>query len=125
VEEAARVPPVQGPAGAAAPRLRGVLHAGAFPVAAAAGVVLVTLAPTWPARLAATVYGVAGVDMPVRHGTLPWDGDRPGPDAHRRPEPLCRTVHPLLNKRIAALSPAKQGRTAQADPPDRRGRRPD
>jgi hemolysin III len=52
-----------GPAGAAAPRLRGVLHAGAFPVAAAAGVVLVTLAPTWPARLAAAVYGVAGMAL--------------------------------------------------------------
>jgi hemolysin III len=48
-----------GPAGAATPRLRGVLHAAAFPVAAAAGAVLVTLAPTWPARLAAAVYGTA------------------------------------------------------------------
>ncbi len=36
-----------------------MLHAGAFPVAAAAGVVLVTLAPTWPATLAAAVYGAA------------------------------------------------------------------
>ena len=52
-----------GSTGAAAPRLRGVLHAGAFPVAAAAGVVLVTLAPTGPARLAAAVYGVAGVAL--------------------------------------------------------------
>jgi hemolysin III len=52
-----------GPAAAVAPRLRGVLHAGAFPVAAAAGVVLVTLAPTWPARLAAAVYGAAGVAL--------------------------------------------------------------
>ena len=50
-------------AGDAAPRLRGVLHAGAFPVAAAAGVVLVMLAPTWPARLAAAVYGVACVTL--------------------------------------------------------------
>ena len=40
-----------------------MLHAGAFPVAAAAGVVLVMLAPTWPARLAAAVYGVAGVAL--------------------------------------------------------------
>lgn len=40
------------------PRLRGLLHAGAFPVAVAAGAVLVALAPTWPARLAAAVYGV-------------------------------------------------------------------
>lgn len=51
------------PAGAAAPRLRGLLHAGAFPVAAAAGVVLVTLAPTWSAKLAAAVYGVAGAAL--------------------------------------------------------------
>lgn len=52
-----------GPAGAVAPRLRGALHAGAFPVASAAGVVLVTLAPTWPAKLAAAVYGVACVAL--------------------------------------------------------------
>ena len=50
---------VCGPAGAAVPRLRGLLHAGAFPVAIAAGAVLVALAPTWPARLAAAVYGAA------------------------------------------------------------------
>jgi hemolysin III len=43
------------------PRLRGLLHACTFPVAAAAGAVLVALAPTWPARLAAAVYGVASV----------------------------------------------------------------
>jgi hemolysin III len=53
----------QQPAGALAPRLRGRLHAGAFPVAAAAGVVLVTLAPTWPARIAAAVYGVAAAAL--------------------------------------------------------------
>jgi hemolysin III len=51
------------PAGAVAPRLRGVLHAGAFPVAAAAAVVLVTLAPTWPARLSAAMYGVGAVAL--------------------------------------------------------------
>ncbi len=50
---------VRGPAGAAAPRLRGLLHAGAFPAAVAAGAVLVALAPGWPARLAAAVYGLA------------------------------------------------------------------
>jgi hemolysin III len=43
---------------AAAPRLRGMLHAGAFPAAAVAGVVLVALAPAEPARLAAAVYSV-------------------------------------------------------------------
>ncbi len=52
-----------GPAGAAAPRLRGVLHAWALPVAVAAGVVLVTLAPTWSARLAAAVYAVGAVAL--------------------------------------------------------------
>lgn len=38
------------------PHLRGWLHAGAFPLAAAAGIVLVALAPTPLARLAAAVY---------------------------------------------------------------------
>ena len=49
-----------GPGGARAmaPRLRGVLHAGAFPAAAVAGVVLTALAPTQAARLAAAVYSV-------------------------------------------------------------------
>jgi hemolysin III len=49
--------------GAAVPRLRGLLHAGAFPVAVAAGAVLVTLAPTWQAKLAAAVYGVAAATL--------------------------------------------------------------
>lgn len=40
-----------------------MLHAGAFPVATAAGVTLVTLAPTWPATLAAAVYGVAAMAL--------------------------------------------------------------
>ena len=48
-----------GAVGAAIPRLRGLLHAGVFPVAVAAGAVLVALAPTWPARVAAAVYGMA------------------------------------------------------------------
>jgi hemolysin III len=52
-----------GPAGAVAPKLRGLLHAGTFPVAAAAGAVLVALAPTWPARLAAVVYSVAAMAL--------------------------------------------------------------
>jgi len=50
-------------AGAVTPRLRGLLHAWAFPVATAAAVVLVAVAPTWPARFAAAVYGVAGMAM--------------------------------------------------------------
>jgi hemolysin III len=45
-------------AGVPAPRLRGMLHAWAFPAAAVAGVVLTALAPTQPARLAAAVYSV-------------------------------------------------------------------
>jgi hemolysin III len=52
-----------GPSGAVVPRLRGMLHAVAFPVAAAAGAVLVTLAPTGPARFAAAVYGMAGMAL--------------------------------------------------------------
>ncbi len=48
-----------GAAVAVPPRLRGLLHAGVFPVAVAAGAVLVALAPTWQARVAAAVYGVA------------------------------------------------------------------
>jgi hemolysin III len=51
-------PPGPGGAGAVAPRLRGVLHAVAFPAAAVAGVVLIALGPTQPARLAAAVYSV-------------------------------------------------------------------
>jgi hemolysin III len=49
-----------GPGGAstAVPRLRGLLHAAAFPVAAIAGVVLIALGPTPTARLAAAVYSV-------------------------------------------------------------------
>lgn len=52
-----------GPAAVMAPKLRGLLHAGTFPVAAAAGVVLVALAPTWPATLAAAVYAVAAMAL--------------------------------------------------------------
>jgi hemolysin III len=47
-----------GSASAAAPRLRGLLHAGAFPAAAVAGVVLIALAPAQSAKLAAVVYSV-------------------------------------------------------------------
>jgi hemolysin III len=62
VANAKKDPPADGvrePAVAVPPKLRGLLHAGAFPVAVAAGAVLVALAPTWPARLAAAVYGLA------------------------------------------------------------------
>ena len=45
-------------AGAVAPRLRGVLHAAAFPAAAVAGAVLIALGPTQQARLAAAVYSM-------------------------------------------------------------------
>src|SRR3954469_15860894 len=40
------------------PRLRGWLHAGTFPVAVVAGIVLVALAPTTPGRIAAAVFTV-------------------------------------------------------------------
>ena len=54
-----------GPGGASAapPRLRGLLHAGAFPAAAVAGAMLTALGPTQPARLAAAVYSLAGMAM--------------------------------------------------------------
>ena len=40
------------------PRLRGWLHAGMAPLAVAAGIVLIALAPTTPARIAAAVFSV-------------------------------------------------------------------
>lgn len=45
-----------GSASITTPRLRGLLHAVAFPAAAVAGVLLTALAPTRPGRLAAAVY---------------------------------------------------------------------
>ncbi|TVZ06414.1 hemolysin III family protein [Trebonia kvetii] len=45
------------------PRLRGMLHAGAFPAATVAGIVLIALAPTQPARIAAAVYSVTCVAL--------------------------------------------------------------
>jgi hemolysin III len=47
-----------GCAGAVVPRLRGLLHAGAFPAVIAAGVVLITFAPTQPGRLSAAIYSL-------------------------------------------------------------------
>ena len=53
---------VRGPAKAAldpaVPRLRGALHAAAFPLALAAGGLLVAVAPTGTARLGAAVYAI-------------------------------------------------------------------
>lgn len=43
------------------PRLRGWLHLVAAPVALVAGIVLVALSPTAPARVAAAVFGLTGV----------------------------------------------------------------
>jgi hemolysin III len=42
-----------------APRLRGLLHAAAFPAAAVAGIVLIAHSQTTQVRLAATIYAVA------------------------------------------------------------------
>ncbi len=58
------------------PRLRGVLHAVAFPLAVIAGVLLVVLAPTPLARLAAAVYAVTsallfGVSAAYHRGHAP------------------------------------------------------
>ena len=52
-----------GRAGAAAPRLRGLLHAGAFPAAIAAGVALITFAPTLPGRLSAAIYSLTCIAL--------------------------------------------------------------
>jgi hemolysin III len=49
---------VAGAVAAAKPKLRGWLHAGTSPVALAAGVVLIALAPTGPATVAAVAYAV-------------------------------------------------------------------
>jgi hemolysin III len=43
------------------PKLRGWLHAGTFPLATAAGIVLICLAPTGPARWAAAIYTLAAM----------------------------------------------------------------
>ncbi|MCP2342681.1 PAQR family membrane homeostasis protein TrhA [Actinomadura rupiterrae] len=43
-------------AGAVKPKLRGWLHAGTFPLALLAGIALVALGPTLPARICAAVY---------------------------------------------------------------------
>jgi hemolysin III len=43
------------------PRLRGWLHAGTFPLATAAGVVLIVLAPTALGRVGAVVFSVTGM----------------------------------------------------------------
>lgn len=40
------------------PKLRGWIHAGSFPLVVAAGIVLVALAPTTPARLASVVFAI-------------------------------------------------------------------
>ncbi len=45
------------------PRLRGWLHAGTLPLAVAAGIVLVCLAPTARARLATGIYALTAVSL--------------------------------------------------------------
>jgi hemolysin III len=52
-----------GDGSAVVPRLRGLLHAGAFPAAAIAGVALTALGPTQAARLAAAVYSLTCMAM--------------------------------------------------------------
>jgi hemolysin III len=63
------------------PRLRGWLHAGAAPLALAAGIVLVSLAPTALGRLGGAVFLAASVLLFGTSGvyhrgtwTQPWDG---------------------------------------------------
>ena len=50
--------PLEAVVAAVKPHLRGWLHAGMVPLALAAGIVLIALAPTTPARIAATVFSV-------------------------------------------------------------------
>ena len=50
--------PVESAVAALKPHLRGWLHAGTFPLALAAGIVLVCLAPTGTARIGAAVFGL-------------------------------------------------------------------
>src|SRR6476620_9835381 len=50
--------PVETVVAAMKPHLRGWLHAGMVPLALAAGIVLIALAPTTSARIAATVFSV-------------------------------------------------------------------
>src|SRR6476620_11508292 len=50
--------PVESAVAALKPHLRGWIHAGTFPLALAAGIVLVCLAPTGTARLCAAVFGL-------------------------------------------------------------------
>ena len=50
--------PIEAVVAAVKPRLRGWLHAGMVPLAVAAGIVLIALAPNTPARIAATVFSV-------------------------------------------------------------------
>ncbi len=50
-------------AGVVVPRLRGLLHAVAFPAAAGASIVLLAFAPAGPARLAAAVYGLTCITL--------------------------------------------------------------
>ena len=53
--------PVESAVAALKPHLRGWIHAGTFPLALAAGIVLVCLAPTGTARLGAAVFGLTAV----------------------------------------------------------------
>ncbi len=72
----------------AVPKLRGVLHAGAFPAAAVAGVVLIALAPAQSARLAAAVYGTTS--MALFGVSAAYHRSPPG---SRRRELLARLDH--------------------------------
>lgn len=87
-----------GPAGASAevPRLRGALHAGAFPAAAVAGVVLIALGPTQPARLAAAVYSLTCMALFGVSGTY-----HRSPPGSRRKGVLARLDHATIFLLIA------------------------
>ncbi len=76
------------------PRWRGRLHQAAFFAAVPAGVALVAIAPTWPARLAAAVYaaslaGLYGTSAAFHLGS--W-----GPVAYRRMDQADQAMIYLL-----------------------------
>ena len=55
--------PLEAVVAAVKPHLRGWLHAGMVPLSLAAGIVLIALAPTTTARLAAAVFSVTACPM--------------------------------------------------------------
>jgi hemolysin III len=67
------------PADPERPLLRGVVHAGALPLALAAGIVLVALAPGGGARMAVALYAASACALfaaSAAYHLMPWSGRR-------------------------------------------------